>query len=202
MSCLAEALTGGSLDLQLIGDSFIRWYSENYWTPHGKVFDIGITTREAISRLANGINPTTAGGFEENENGNGSLMRVLPLVFYQKDKNIEERYNLTKAVSSITHGHIRSIIACFYYLEFALSLLAKQDKWEAYGGLQRKLPEFFKGLGIHPPEIAIYDRLLNEDISAVRESSIKTSGYVLHTLEASRHNRICNRWPGRAAIWF
>jgi len=48
--CLAEALTQ-DFDLNVIGQNFVKWKYENYWTPHGNVFDIGIATSQAISRL-------------------------------------------------------------------------------------------------------------------------------------------------------
>jgi len=113
--CLAEALTQ-DFELNVIGQNFVKWYDENFWTPHGRVFDIGNTTRQAINNLSTATRPDLAGGFDEDENGNGSLMRILPLLFYIKDKEINERYQITKQVSSITHGHIRSVISCFYYL--------------------------------------------------------------------------------------
>src|SRR3989344_4951439 len=127
--CLAEALTKG-FDLNLIGNNFVQWCYKNYWTPRGTVFDIGISTKESIDRLAKGMRPDLAGGISSDSNGNGSLMRISPLLFYLKDKPIQERYEITKLVSSITHGHIRSVIACFYYLEFALQLHAGLSKFD------------------------------------------------------------------------
>jgi ADP-ribosyl-[dinitrogen reductase] hydrolase len=182
--CLAEALTTG-FDLKLIASHFIDWRYNNFWTPHGVVFDIGNTTDQAIYRLKQGVAPTLAGGFFEDDNGNGSLMRILPLLFYHKDKTNEERFELTKAVSSITHGHMCSVIACFYYLEFARLVLLQKDKLEIYRSLQETLPAFLKGLQINPDEIAKFKRLLHDDIHFVGESSIHSSGYVLSTLEAS-----------------
>ena len=115
--CLAESILEG-LDLQNLALKFIAWKNNNYWTAHGWVFDIGIGTRIAIEQLENGINPEQAGGIGENDNGNGSLMRILPLILYTKELPIAERFQITKQVSSLTHRHIRSIIACFYYLGF------------------------------------------------------------------------------------
>lgn len=129
--CLAEALIHG-FDLDVIGQNFVKWYNENFWTPRGHVFDIGNATRQAINNLSRGIRPNLAGGFDEDGNGNGSLMRILPLLFYIKDKEISERYQITRQVSSITHGHIRSVISCFYYLEFAKQLLNKENKFVVY----------------------------------------------------------------------
>ena len=182
--CLAEALTQ-DFDLNLIGKNFVKWYHENYWTPHGLVFDIGIATRQAVSRLALGEKPELAGGFDETDNGNGSLMRILPLLFHILDKPISARYDITKKVSSITHGHIRSVIACFYYLEFARQLFDRKDKFEIYKNLQTEVTNHLTSLSINPAEVALFDRLLKQDIHEMTDENIFSSGYVLHTLEAS-----------------
>lgn len=182
--CLAEALTQ-DFDLNVIGQNFVKWYHENYWTPHGHVFDIGIATRQAISRLAKGEKPELAGGFDETDNGNGSLMRILPLLFYILDRPINERYDITKKVSSITHGHIRSVIACFYYLEFARQIIKGKDKFEIYRKVQTEISNHLTSLSINPTEVTNFDRLLIGDIHKLDESEIQSSGYVLHTLEAS-----------------
>lgn len=182
--CLAEALMQ-DFNLKVIGDNFQKWLYQNYWTPHGYVFDVGVTTRQAIYSLSTGTRPDLAGGFNENENGNGSLMRILPLLFHIKDKPIDERYSVTKAVSSITHGHLRSVIACFYYLEFARQLLNKEDKFSIYHHLKASVYEYLQSLTINPEEIRLFDRLLKGDITDLAEEQIQSSGYVLHTLEAS-----------------
>lgn len=182
--CLAEALTQ-DYDLNTIGQNFVKWYDENYWTPHGNVFDIGVATRQAISRLAQGAKPELAGGFEVSDNGNGSLMRILPLLFYIRDKPINERYDITKQVSSITHGHIRSVIACFYYLEFARQIILGKGKFEIYKDLQTEIANHLTNCSINPTEIRLFDRLLKNDIHKLTEDDIQSSGYVLHTLEAS-----------------
>lgn len=182
--CLAEALTN-DFDLNTIGQNFVKWYYNSYWTPRGNVFDIGIATRQAIDRLAKGERPDLAGGFDVSSNGNGSLMRISPLLFYLWDKPINERYEITKQVSSITHGHIRSVIACFYYLEFARQLFAQKDKFEIYKNLQAEITNHLTSLSINPTEIGLFDRLLKQDIQELAEENIFSSGYVLHTLEAS-----------------
>ncbi|MCX7995503.1 MAG: ADP-ribosylglycohydrolase family protein [candidate division WOR-3 bacterium] len=182
--CLAEALTQ-DFDLNIIGQNFVRWAYGGFWTPRGYVFDIGITTKQAIFRLSKGERPELVGSFDEASNGNGSLMRILPLLFHVYDKPINERYEITKQVSSITHGHIRSVIACFYYLEFARLLVERMDKFEIYKNLQFEIPAFLKSLSINQKEIALFDRLLKDNIYEKSETEIKSGGYVIHTLEAS-----------------
>ncbi|MDX2279807.1 MAG: ADP-ribosylglycohydrolase family protein [Saprospiraceae bacterium] len=182
--CLAEALTQ-EFSTKNIANNFVAWLDHNYWTPRGHVFDVGIATSQAIRRLQRGCDPELAGGMEVSENGNGSLMRILPLLVYIKDKELAERYQITKQVSSITHGHIRSIIACFYYLEFARHIINGLDKFEIYKRLQTEIPNYLNSRSINPSEIKIFDRLLNGNIYELTEKEISSSGYVVHTLEAS-----------------
>lgn len=184
MLCLAESMREG-LDSNTLAQKFIAWKNDNLWTPHGWVFDIGIGTRLAIERLESGMTPELAGGLDERDNGNGSLMRILPLVLHIKDLDIDERYEWTKKISSITHAHVRSVMACFYYLEFAKKIIDGKEKFQAYNELQSELTQHFEQRKINPIEIHKFHRLLNEDISRVKEDNIKSSGYVIDTLEAA-----------------
>ncbi|KFF20406.1 ADP-ribosylglycohydrolase family protein [Flavobacterium hydatis] len=183
--CLAESLCSG-FDLSDIARNFVKWYSTELWTPHGQVFDIGIATRNAIHNIAKGHEAEFCGGFEEKDNGNGSLMRILPLVFYLKDKeDIEIIYQKVKAVSSITHAHFRSVFACFIYVIYCLEILKGKEKVEAYKEMQHIVSKFLRDKKFNPIEIQLFDRILKDDISKYSEEEIHSSGYVLHSLEAS-----------------
>ena len=182
--CLAEALTQ-PFSLDAIAGNFVRWYREGYWTAHGEVFDIGKTTQTAIQRIMRGITPEKAGEEDEVSNGNGSLMRILPLVLYIHDKDITERFDIIRQVSSITHRHIRSVLACFYYLEFARLLLDIKDKFAVYKTLQKDIPAFMKSVKSGPDETIAFGRLLFDNIWELPDSEISTTGYVVHTLDAS-----------------
>lgn len=182
--CLAESLSNG-YDLQDIAENFIKWHVKGYWTARGEVFDIGMTTTKAILKLKQGIPPEQAGETGEYSNGNGSLMRISPLVFYLLDKPMQDRFKITRQVSSITHGHIRSVIACFYYLEFVRQIFEQKDKFEIYENLQTEIVKYLNTLSVNSSEVAAFDRLLKENIYEIPEEKIESSGYVLHTLEAS-----------------
>jgi ADP-ribosyl-[dinitrogen reductase] hydrolase len=182
--CLAEALTQ-EFSLVNIADNFVAWLNKNYWTARGNVFDVGIGTSQAISRLEEGCKPELAGGIDVLDNGNGSLMRILPLLIYIKDKQLADRYQITKLVSSITHRHIRSVIACFYYLEFARQIIKGIDKFQIYKTLKNEIPNYLNSLSINKDEINLFDRLLKGNIYELTDKEIFSSGYVLHTLEAS-----------------
>ena len=182
--CLAEAIIEG-YDIHNLANKFIKWKNEGYWTATGEVFDIGNTTRQSIINLSKGIHPTLAGGLDEIDNGNGSLMRILPLVILLKDLSKENRFNLVKEVSSITHAHNRSIISCFYYLEFALQIMEGKDKFEIYENLKITVSEFLNSNEIYNDELIHFDRLLNGNIHELEEEFIQSGGYVIQTLEAS-----------------
>jgi ADP-ribosylglycohydrolase len=76
-------------------------------------------------------------------------------------------------------------MACFYYLEFAKQILDGKEKYEIYGSLQTEISNLFKTPEINPIEIEFFDRLLKSNIDQLDEKEIESSGYVLHTLEAS-----------------
>jgi ADP-ribosyl-[dinitrogen reductase] hydrolase len=182
--CLAESLTKG-YNLDNIGANFVDWYDHGYWGALHKTFDVGGTTRNAIVRMMNGISPEVSGGTQENENGNGSLMRILPLIFTIRNMDIEERYKKIKEVSSITHAHLRSVLGCFIYMEMALLILNGRDALQAYNEMKSMVTKFCEGRDFNEKELAFFDRVLKNDIGKLDEFSIDSRGHVVSTLEAS-----------------
>ena len=191
--CLAEMLCG-NYDLQNLANRFVNWQEYGYWSAHGKVFDIGIATSKAIHALAQGINPVLAGGNDEDSNGNGSLMRILPLIFYIQNMPIKERFERVCEISSLTHAHIRSVIACFIYTEFARQLLLGMDKTAALQFIRTDVKVFLESSPECPrEEINKFHRILRyqigryeiQPIEQAKEDEVYSTGYVLSTLEAS-----------------
>ena len=191
--CLAESLTT-EYNLADIAQKLVRWYENGYWTAHGRVFDVGIATADALRFIQHGGNLKHAGGTGEHSNGNGSLMRILPLVFYSHALPIEERFELTKDISSITHAHIRSVLACFIYLEFARQLIKRVERQDAYLATRSIINQFRKSNSVAPEaEWLKFHRVLGltrepyepEELANIQEDQISSSGYVVHTLEAA-----------------
>lgn len=179
---LADSLLPDDLNLEGVARRFIEWRDHAAYTPHGETFDIGNSTDRAITRMKKAHDPTKAGGKEEKDNGNGSLMRVAPLVFYFFGKDARERYAITKAVSSLTHAHPWSVTACFIFLEM-LNLLRKgRGKKAAYAELKQ---EFAFYTFLDKAAVAKFDRILQGDIAALPENEISSTGFVVDTLEAA-----------------
>jgi ADP-ribosyl-[dinitrogen reductase] hydrolase len=183
--CLAESLCDG-YDLADIANKFCRWTNEGYWTPHGHVFDIGIATRNAIARLESGVTPTEAGGADEYSNGNGSLMRILPLAYYVKHlPDPDEKFSIIHEVSSLTHAHPRSQTACGIYIEIALNLLEGSSLKRAYELMKAAVKEYYRHKSPYARELPYFSRILDDDITECTDEEIRSTGYVVHTLEAS-----------------
>lgn len=184
--CLVETLLDDEFSLKNLANRFINWVDWGYWTPHGELFDIGNTTLAAVERLRTIEDPKLAGGNHETENGNGSLMRILPLVFELYDiKDKEEQYKAIKDISSLTHAHERSILSCFYYLTFARFL---RGHYYPPIEMYKLTNTIFERYVIDKPnlenELKHFDRLLSGSINDLDESKIRSSGYVIDSLEA------------------
>lgn len=186
--CLAESLakTGAyAIDVQDLSRRFINWLDFGYWTPHGRVFDVGVATQAAIGRLRAGVAPEKAGGQREADNGNGALMRILPLVFHPlwQQADTAERQRLTHRVGCPTHGHYRSTLACYFYLEMAWGLLQNLTPAQAHERLHQEVaPRLLPRLA---KEIDRFTRVLDGQLALIPEADIQSSGYVVHTLEAA-----------------
>lgn len=171
------------IDLYDIGQKFIEWGENGKYTPTGKMFGIGRTTLKAIARLERGdIKPEECGGNTESENGNGSLMRILPIAYYcfSKKYEDEEIYSIVRKVSSLTHAHEISIMGCYIYVKFALELLNGNDIKKAYKNIKKLKYQYFSDYCKK-----IYSRIIDINIAKLDLNDIRSSGYVVDTLEAT-----------------
>lgn len=185
MLCTAEVLAK-EFDLEAIAKNFVKWAYETHWTPHGYVFDIGVSTRHALARVKRGETVYSSGNIEESSNGNGSLMRIMPILFHVD--GIEDRlgrYQIIADVSNITHAHVRSQLACYYYIEFARHLLTGCDFKTAHENTNTEFWQICEELEIASTERQNFTRLTKPDFGDTDISDIHSSGYVIHTLEAS-----------------
>lgn len=182
--CLAESLCHG-YDLNDMGQRFVKWFFEGYWTAGGEVFGVGKSTEDSITRLRDGVSPLQSGNYADDCYGNGSLMRVLPLLFYIKDFDIEERYRIVKEVACITHGSVRTILACFYYLEFALTLLNGEHRLHAFFITMQKMDAFIKKRSFPKEEVEVFAPLLRGGILSRSVDTIDTIHHAHVTIQAA-----------------
>lgn len=182
--CLAECLCEG-YDLENIGKSFIKWRLNGYWGAHHKVFDIGNTTRISIDRLISGEHPIYSGDEEVESNGNGSLMRIVPASIYFHELTNHDLLDRVQEISGITHRHFRSVFSCFIFSKVVQQIIAGVDKIESYTNAIKEVNDFIRTQEFDQSEIHFFNRILDGSLPKLKEDSIGSSGYVLHTLEAS-----------------
>ena len=171
---LDSLLAQGGLDLEHFAHGLTRWLHHGFFAVNNSVFDIGAQTSTAINRLMQGIPAELSGPSEESRNGNGSLMRVLPLVLWHQGPDDELAY-LAGRQSLPTHGHPRSQVACAQYCLWARRLLEGQSSpWSSAADTLRSLGAVFP--------IAEINLVLDED----NRQRCGGSGYVLDCLWSAR----------------
>ncbi len=184
--CALDSLANGDLDYDEIMRNFGKWYYENAFTPTGETFDVGTTCSFAIENyFAGHLDIDHCGLNGERSNGNGSLMRIIPFVLYAAAKYGTRAFNKLWGIvgggSAMTHAHARSLIACELYAT-ALSLLLEKP---AKGTITVGLGQHRKWNEAGSVEYTFFDRVDGRKLEAMTRDEIKSTGYVVDTLEAA-----------------
>lgn len=141
--CLLASLQyRGMLDPEDLGRRLWNWLDLGYMAVESEVFDVGIQTRSALHTFRAGTPALLSGPKGERENGNGSLMRVLPLALWHTGTDQALVYEAMRQ-SLVTHGHLRSQICCAVYCLWARrTLQGASDPWgEALATFRKLYPE-------------------------------------------------------------
>ena len=184
--CLAESLCNG-YDLNDIINKFTKWMYEDYWTPANETFDINYINYFTIVNLRNNGSPHIAGINNKRGNSDGSLMRILPLVPYILNMEEENRFRIIKEISSLTYRHSGSILACIALCEFAIQYINLQSVEKAYQAMQQTILQLLKKEMFIEEDIP-FKRLVGlsyEEFKNIELKNIRSTGYVIDTLEAS-----------------
>ena len=112
--CLAESLvTCSRFDARDQMERYLRWYRHGHLSSNGKCVDIGGTVRDALERYEQTGDPI-AGSIDPLAAGNGSLMRLAPVVLWYAG-HPEEAIAQAAASSRTTHGATTAVDACRYF---------------------------------------------------------------------------------------
>lgn len=167
----------GKFDAAHFAQGLVDWYDKGFMAVGGVVFDVGIQTANAIRELKRGVSPLLAGGADEYSNGNGSLMRVLPLALWHQGSDLELVADAFDQ-SAVTHGHLRSKLCCALYCLWARRILQNvENSWDA---AVETLFEMFPEDTIERTEFET--RIFPND--AIFD--VKGGGYVVDSLRAAR----------------
>jgi ADP-ribosyl-[dinitrogen reductase] hydrolase len=124
MLALLDSLLEHGFDTADQARRMLAWYRDGFYTPfrEGR-FDIGGTTRQALDAMASGADPETCGPSGDDNCGNGSLMRILPIALVERDISAAKLVDHAHRASRLTHGHPRAQVACALYVLVARRLL-------------------------------------------------------------------------------
>jgi ADP-ribosylglycohydrolase len=170
LATLDSLLTCGRPDGHDAMRRFVAWYRDGMYTPYGEIFDIGNTTRLAIDNFMRGKMP--CGLSEETSNGNGALMRILPVAFLPMP--IARRLEVAREFAALTHAHERNLLACEFYIKVADNLINGVHDWLG------DACSLITSRGVTDKS---FSRL--EKLNLLCRDEIKSTGYVIDTLEAA-----------------
>jgi ADP-ribosyl-[dinitrogen reductase] hydrolase len=170
--CLAESLIERRrLDPPDLMERFRRWRDEGHNSITGTCFDIGVTTSASIDTYVR-TRQALAGATGVRAAGNGSIMRLAPVpIFHAADVEVAD--DASALQSRTTHGAAESVEGCRLLGRILVALLQGRP-WDEALALDT-------------------DLFATSKVKAIAAASwrgkprerIKSSGYVIDTLEAA-----------------
>lgn len=181
LATLDSLAEGGDTDNCM--QKFTAWLKEGKYTSDGDVFDVGNTTRNAI------INHVP--GKSLSENGNGSLMRILPVAYVLFAKygdgalKTPEAFETIHQYSALTHAHPISKMTCGIYCCVVWELLCGLSKTEAVDEGASAAARYYHASPEFQPWYQYFSRIFNRIIGSLSEAGIRSGGFAVDTLEAA-----------------
>ena len=174
IATMSSIVNRQGIDYDDIMSEFLQWLENGNYTQYNHVFDIGNTTLAGLKNYKKGIDPVLCGGDEVRDNGNGSLLRILPLAFVP-----DITYDVIENVSALTHRHAVSKIACVFYVEIARSMLSNDLSIDEHvNSVAGKIKEYYKDF----EELEYFNNIFNDNLD-----DVKSGGYVIDTFESVVH---------------
>ena len=178
--CLAESLLQRSgFDPVDQMERYVRWWQDGHLSSTGRCFDIGVTTRNSLSRFQTTGDPY-AGPTDDQSAGNGSIMRLAPVPLLYAT-SAHEAIRRAADSSRTTHGAQAAVVACRYMAGIIVGALRGEAKvtllWPGY----TPIPGSWDEAPLHP-EIA---EIAAGSSKRKDPPEIRGTGYVVKSLEAA-----------------
>ena len=162
----------GEIDLGDIMENFMKWLYDGEFTPYGESYDIGRGTMQAINRYKKNRKAKKCGGDEEWNNGNGSLMRIMPACLYCSVMESSGMYSDRDAIDVI-HS-----VGGILFREGSLQERIQEGLTQGFA--------FYESYLADKENLHYYDRLKDlEAFKSLPADKIKSTGYVVDALEAA-----------------
>lgn len=170
--CLAESLLSkNTFDAADQMGRYLNWWRWGYLSSTGDCFDIGMTVSQALSQYQQTGQPF-AGSTDPFTAGNGSLMRLAPVVlFFFPD--VQQIRQFASDSSRTTHAAPEAIECCQLFAELIANAL--------FGTCKSELCRLPRSAFTEPKVAAI----ARGDYLAKSVNDIRGSGYSVESLEAA-----------------
>jgi ADP-ribosyl-[dinitrogen reductase] hydrolase len=127
--CLAESLRHcNGFDARDQMSRYCNWWQWGYLSSTGECFDIGFTVRSALTKFLVDGNPM-AGSLDPKSAGNGSLMRLAPVVLFYHP-NLADVLHFCAESSRTTHGAPEAVECCVLLGRILADVLDGKPKHE------------------------------------------------------------------------
>lgn len=167
---LADSLlVGKDLDEADLLGRFVEWQEIGTYSCTGRCFDIGTITSQGLRRWRQ--TGSVVAGSNHDQAGNGSLMRLAPVaVRFWRDR--AKLRDIAARQSRTTHGAYEAVDACIAYAEALADAIEGRPMTEV---LRARTDPFAGRIG----------DIMAGSWRGKHRDTVKASGYVAHSLEAS-----------------
>jgi ADP-ribosyl-[dinitrogen reductase] hydrolase len=173
---LASLQQHDTLEPQDLANRFVNWYEHGYLAVDARIFDVGIQTAKSIRAIQAGVPALQAGSSDPYSQGNGSLMRVLPLALWHQGGDAELVWDAHDQ-SKVTHGHPVCQVCCAMYCLWARRTLeGHANSWDAALEALRAIYATQPG----------YLEVLEDVFRANAERRVTGSGFVIDSLFSAK----------------
>lgn len=172
----------GEINYDFIMNNFLKWLKESKFTSIDFTFGVGGIIYDSLCRYSQGVPALESGSKKFMDNGNGSLMRILPFSLYCIINKLDDRrtFEIICNGSKITHANDISKMSCYIYTEFLKEVINTQNKEKAFNHILNLTydDKFSK------EAIVAHSQILDSGFLNIQDCDIKASGYVVDTLES------------------
>jgi ADP-ribosyl-[dinitrogen reductase] hydrolase len=173
---LASLQLHDRLEPQDLAHRFVNWYGHGYLAVDARVFDVGIQTAKSIRSIQAGTPALQAGSSDQYSQGNGSLMRVLPLALWHGGSDVE-LVSLAHDQSKITHGHLVCQVCCAMYCLWARRILEEDENaWDLALDALRAI------YATQPQHLAVLEEVFRPNA----ERRVTGTGFVIDSLFSAK----------------
>jgi ADP-ribosyl-[dinitrogen reductase] hydrolase len=181
---LADSIATVGWDLNDQASRYVEWWKKGKYSVNGHCFDIGYTTRMALSNYLDDKNALASGDTSERASGNGSIMRLAPVPIRYAGlypNTVEEISRLAEESSIPTHASDQCVSACRYLAIVLAALISGEDRAAVLAPNWKPLQTLTDIKPLHP---LIYEVALGS-FQNKQPPEIQGSGWVVKSLEAA-----------------